>query len=116
MRFREFANDDDRFVLKLYALLKNLRGRASSKNSPAEFNWNAIDKLYPDFSIDYEVFDKIYQSNQTMFEPIVHDYSGDGITLKVPGAPEADEPGKDRETSQDKVDDIAASAAEKNLD
>lgn len=116
MRFREFANDDNRFVLKLYALLKNLRGSAESKESAGLFNWEAIDRLFPDFEIDYDVFDKVYQSNQSMFEPIVHDYDGDGVQLDVPGTNKDKEKASDRETSQDKVDDIAASAAEKNLD
>lgn len=116
MRLYEFANDDKIFVYKLYSFLKNLRGRSASKGAPAEFNWGAVDELFPDFKIDYEVFDKIFQSNQSLFDPIVHDYSGTGIKLDVPGTNKDTTANNDKETSQDKVNDIAASNAEKNLD
>ena len=116
MRLYEFANYDKQFVHKLYLELRNLRGRAASKGSAGEFSWSSIDELFPDLKIDYEVFDVIYQANKKLFDPIVHDYSGTGIQFSVPGTDKDTETGKDKETSQDKVNDIAASNAEKILD
>ena len=116
MRFFEITDTIDPNVLNLYLELKTLRGRAASKGAPAKYNWAAIDELFQDFTIDYDVFDPIFQANKKLFDPIIHDYSGDGIELDVPGTNKDKQSGKDKETSQDKVDDIAASAAEKNLD
>lgn len=117
MRFFEFKDGEiEPAVLELYVRLKNLIGSAEAKQSAGMFNWQAIDKMFQDFEIDYDIFDQIYQQHQSLFEPIVHDYSGDGVQLKVPGTNKDTQDGKDSETSQDKVDDIAASAAEKNLD
>lgn len=118
MRLYEFAENDqiDPNVLKLYLELKTLRGRAASKGAPAQYSWKAISELFPEFAIDYDVFDPIFQANKTLFDPIVHDYSGAGIELDVPGTNKDKESGKDRETSQDKINDIASSSAEKILD
>ena len=117
MRFFEFKDGEvEPAVLNLYMRLKNLIGSAEAKDSAGQFNWQAIDQIVNDLEIDYDVFDKIYQTHKGLFEPIVHDYSGDGIQLLVPGTNKDTRNGDDAETSQDKVDDIAASAAEKNLD
>ena len=117
MRFFEFSESEiDPAIADFVLLLHNLRGSAESKESAGFFNWAALDEMTPKFQIDYEVFDKIYQQHKNLFEPIVHDYSGDGVQLNVPGTNKDTKNGDDPETSQDKVDDIAASAAEKNLD
>ena len=117
MRFFEFTTSEvEPAVLELKLLLDNLRGSAEAKESAGFFNWAAIDEMTQNFEMDYEIFDMIFQKYKSLFEPIVHDYSGDGIQLDVPGTNKDTQNGDDAETSQDKVDDIAASAAEKNLD
>jgi hypothetical protein len=116
MRFFEFtADNSDKFII----LLKNLIGRASSKKAPSTLNWGAISQLSKstgfEFGADYESFKAMYDSNPAI-QKLVKNFNSSGIELKVPGAPGSEEPAQsDQETSQDKVNDIAAGAAAKNL-
>lgn len=115
MRFFEFNTPDvDRFVI----LLKNLIGRASSKKAPSTLNWNAIGHMARsngfEFGADYETFKAMYDANPTI-QGLVKNFNADGVELNVPGAPDAEQPQQDGEDSQEKVNQIAASAAQKNL-
>lgn len=112
MRLYEFAGSD--IIKNLHQELMTLKGRAESKGQPAKFNWQAIDKLIPGMKIDYDVFDMIFQANQGLFGPIVHDYNGDGIDLDVPGVKNTKD-GKPAPDAQDKVNKTAASAAMNNI-
>ena len=49
------------------------------------------------------------------FQTMVKNFNADGIELKVPGAPDAEEPAQDGETSQEKVDATADTAAPQQL-
>lgn len=119
MRFFEFGDNTgteniDRFVI----ILKNIIGRASSKKAPAKMNWASLDRMVKtggsELSADYETFKSMYDSSPIL-QHMVKNFNADGIVLNVPGAPDADAPTQDGETSQEKVDQIAASAAPKML-
>jgi hypothetical protein len=115
MRFFEFNSPDiDKFV----ALLRNLIGRASSKKAPAVLNWNAIARMSRsngfEFGADYETFKAMYDDTPAL-QSMVKNFNADGIELDVPGAPDTEQPEQDGEDSQEKVNDIAAGAAKKNI-
>jgi hypothetical protein len=119
MRFFEFAGEDDG-IDKFIMILRNYVGRAASKKAPSELNWNGLGKIARsngfEFAADYETFKSIFDSTPAL-QALVKDYNADGITLKVPGAPDDQEqsPQKTGKTSQDQVDQMAASAAPQQL-
>lgn len=118
MRFFEFAGDDegDRFLM----VLKNYIGRAASKKAPAKLNWNGLNKVLStsgfELTADYETFKAMYDGSPAI-QALVKNFNDDGIELNVPGAPDAEkEPTQGTgQTSQDAVDQIAASAAPQQL-
>lgn len=118
MRFFEFAGDDegDRFLM----VLKNYIGRAASKKAPAKLNWNGLNKVLAtsgfELATDYETFKAMYDGSPAI-QALVKNFNDDGIELNVPGAPDADqEPTQGTgQTSQQAVDQIAASAAPQQL-
>jgi hypothetical protein len=119
MRFFEFAGEDDG-IDKFIMILRNYVGRAASKKAPAQLNWNGLGKIARsngfEFAADYETFKSIFDSTPAL-QALVKDYNADGITLKVPGAPDDQEqsPQKTGKTSQDQIDQMAASAAPQQL-
>ncbi len=115
MRFFEFSETQpiDKFV----NTLRNLIGRAASKKAPANMNWAALDKIVRsngfELAMDYETFKSMYDSNP-IIQQFVKNFNSDGIELNVPGAPDSDQtqsPQEKGQTSQDAVDQTAASAA-----
>ena len=112
MRFFEFGgvDDGDRFIM----VLRNYIGRAASKKAPAKLNCAGLNQVLQtngfELTADYETFKAMYDSNIAI-QSMVKDFNADGIELNVPGAPDADEPTQDGETSQEKVDQTADSAA-----
>ena len=116
MRFFEFGGDDtgDKFVM----VLRNYIGRAASKKSPTKLNWNGLNQVLKtsgfEVAADYETFKSMYDSSPAI-QAMVKNFNADGIELKVPGAPDADEPTQDSETSQEKVDATADTAAPQQL-
>jgi len=113
MRFREFV--DNPVKNKLVTVLRTLRGRSASKETPAELSWPAINKMIGNMAIDYETFKSLYDNDPELFKNLIHNFDSDGVKLEVPGV-SSKQPASDKEDSQDKVDDIAKSNAEKNLD
>ena len=119
MRFFEFAGEDDG-IDKFIMILRNYVGRAASKKAPSQLNWSGLGKIARsngfEFAADYETFKSIFDSTPAL-QALVKDYNADGITLKVPGAPDDQEqsPQKTGKTSQDQVDQMAASAAPQQL-
>jgi hypothetical protein len=117
MRFFEFSgdNENDGFVM----VLRNYIGRSASKKAPAKLNWGGLNKVLAtsgfELTADYETFKAMYDSSPAL-QAMVKNFNDQGIELKVPGAPDADAqqttPGK---TSQDAVDQMAASAAPQQL-
>ena len=116
MRLHEIADENlDKYII----ILKNLAGRAASKKTPAQFDWQAIEQMAKGAGIritaDYENFKTMFD-NSPVLQNLVANFNADGLTLNVPGV-SSDQPDQgDDETSQDKVDDIAAANAEQNLD
>jgi len=116
MRFFEFndsADETDRFLI----VLRNYIGRAASKKSPAKLNWNGLNQVLKtngfELTADYETFKAMYDSNAAV-QALVKNFNQDGIELNVPGAPDSNaenEPEQGGQTSQDAVDQTAASAA-----
>lgn len=118
MRFFEFGDTNtniDKFILAL----KNFIGRASSKKSPSTLNWNAISAISRangfELGMDYHTFKAMYDQNPIL-QSLIKDFNDNGITLKVPGAPDDKNPPQDGETPQDKVDQMASSAVGQQLD
>jgi hypothetical protein len=62
----------------------------------------------------YETFKAMYDANPTL-QGLVKNFNADGIQLNVPGVPDVEQPKQDGEDSQEKVNQTAAAAAEKNL-
>lgn len=117
MRFFEF--DDAQPIDGLINTLRNLIGRASSKKAPANMNWAALDKIVKsngfELAMDYETFKSIYDSNPSV-QALVKNFNDKGLELNVPGAADsAKEPTQGGQTSQDAVDQMAASAAPQQL-
>ena len=116
MRFVEFAPNQliDRYVI----VLKNLIGRASSKKSPAKFNWAGLNQILKtsdaSLATDYETFKAMYDSSPAI-QNLVKNFNADGVELNVPGAPDSEEPAQDGTDSQAAVDQTAASAAPQQL-
>jgi hypothetical protein len=117
MRFVEFAPDMmiDRYVV----VLKNLIGRAAAKKSPSKLNWDGLNQILKsnnaEITADYETFKAMYDSSPAL-QNLVKNFNADGIELNVPGAPDADqEPTQGDQSSQDAVDQTAASAAPQQL-
>lgn len=119
MRFFEFADDNDA-VEKFATVLKNFAGRGASKKEPVKLNWQALDRISKstgaEITADYETFKAMYDSSP-LLQSVVKNFNADGLELNVPGAPDAEkEPTQGTEkTSQDAVDQMAASAAPQQL-
>lgn len=116
MRFFEFAGDDN--LDKVVIVLRNFIGRHSSKQAPATLNWASLSRVLSSagasVAVDYDTFKSLYDSN-LQIQAMVKDFNGNGVTLKVPGSPDNPADSQDGETSQDKVDKIASSAATNQL-
>lgn len=114
MRFFEFSGDDaaEKFVM----VLRNYIGRAASKKAPAKLNWGGLNKVLStsgfELTADYETFKAMYDASPTI-QAMVKNFNDKGVELNVPGAPDAEkEPTQGTgQTSQDAVDQTAASAA-----
>lgn len=120
MRFFEF-NDTNADIDKFIMILRNFIGRAASKKTPAKLNWNGLQKIASlsgfELAADYETFKSMYDSNPAI-QALVKNFNADGIELNVPGAPNEEPQGDGTQTPQDSqaaVDQIAASAAPKQL-
>ena len=118
MRFFEFADADvdlDKFVI----ILKNFVGRSSSKKQAAKLNWKSLQQISDrsgfEMGADYETFKSIYDSSP-IIQSLVKNFNADGIELNVPGTDkDTQTPVKQGQSSQDAVDQIAASAAPQQL-
>ncbi len=117
MRFFEFSGND--IAEKLIIVLRNYIGRASSKKAPAKLNWNGLQQVLKtngfEIAADYETFKSIYDSSPAI-QSLVKNFNDQGIELNVPGAPDSEKQQTTKgQTSQDAVDQIAASAAPQQL-
>lgn len=121
MRFFEFANTNsgiDKFILILKTEISNY----AKRRSPATLNWPTIAQLAKRAGFEflgdpytcYETFTELYDSTPLLQE-LVADFNQVSITLNVPGVSDAEE-NDDSEDSQANIDQIAASAAPKQLD
>ena len=118
MRFFEFADADvdlDKFVI----ILKNFVGRSASKKQAAKLNWKSLKQIADrsgfEMGADYETFKSIYDSSP-IIQSLVKNFNADGIELNVPGTDkDTQTPVKQGQTSQDQVDQMAASAAPQQL-
>lgn len=113
MRFFEFDGADT-----LTLILKNIIGRAGSKNQPARLNWEAINSILKRMGqeqLDYDAFKSIYDQSPVL-QNLIHDFNADGISLNVPGSKDQ-KMGKETnpQDSEEKVAQIAAANAEKQL-
>ena len=115
MRFFEFAGDNDG-IDKFIMILRNYVGRAASKKAPVTLNWNGLAQVTKsngfEFAADHETFKSMFDSTPAL-QSLVKDFNADGISLKVPGAPDDQEqsPQQTGQTSQDQVDQTADTAA-----
>lgn len=114
MRFFEFSGIN--IMDKVLVVLKNYIGRQAGAKTPIRLNWQALNQILTrtgaGVAADYETFKSLYDSNPVM-QTLVRDFNQDGIELNVPGTePEATQ---DAQTSQEKVDQVAAAAAPQQL-
>jgi hypothetical protein len=114
MRFFEFSGKEN--MDKVIVVLRNYIGRQAGAKAPIRLNWNALNQILTrtgaGVAADYETFKSLYDNNPVI-QSLVRDFNQDGIELNVPGTePEATQDGQ---TSQEKVDQIAASAAPQQL-
>lgn len=114
MRLYEFESTT--LMHKVKAVLNNLKGSSEAHGSSGRYSWQAIDNMFRDIAIDYETFDPMYQANPKLFEPLVRNYNSQGVQLNIAGTDKDTDKKPDKDDSQDVVNKIAASAAEKNLD
>lgn len=114
MRFFEFSDGSDRFVM----VLRNYIGRAASQKAPAKLNWAGLNKVLAtsgfELSADYETFKAMYDSSPAI-QAMVANFNDDGIELKVPGVGQDAEKPDGTQDSQAEVDKAAASAAPAQL-
>ena len=117
MRLYEFDIGND-ILVKFVLMLKNEIGSAQEKGTPVSLNWAALTQLAKDKNIrlkfDYETFKSLYDTSPIL-QKVIKNFNAKGIELNVPGAPDSQEPQQGDETSQDAVDQIAASAAPQQL-
>ena len=117
MRFFEFNPADDANIDKFIIILRNYIGRAASKNSPVKLNWAGLGQIAKssdfEFAADYETFKSMYDSNPAL-QNMVKKFSADGVELKVPGVSDS-EPPQDGQTSAEKIDKMASSAADNQI-
>ena len=118
MRFFEFAEFDDN-ANRLVMILKNYVGRAASKKTPAKLNWAGLNQVLKssgfEMAADYETFKSLYDMSPVI-QNLVSNFDADGITLNVPGAPDDIQSPQDGKSSAEKVDKMAASAVDGQLD
>jgi hypothetical protein len=120
MRLFEFASSEgNETVGKLLLLLRNYRGRAASKKTPARLNWRTIEKL-TGIEIDNEIFQSVYDDPKlgAKFQELIKDFDANGIELRVPGTDSTETKNsgvKGQQDSQAAVDKIAASSAPQQL-
>jgi hypothetical protein len=123
MRIFEFTSisEDEQigneYAGKVKQALDTLIGRASSKNQPANFNWEFFNNLpeLQGLKFDVSLFKVIYDKYPQIAN-LVKDFGPKGIQLKVPGVDaETEKPGSDQDSAEDDINKIAASNAEKQL-
>lgn len=117
MRFYEFSGVDtgiDQFA----ALLHTLAGRAASAKKPLKMNWQSVSQLGNSIGMDlvnYDTFKSMYD-NDAAIQAITKDFDRNGLELKVSGVSDQDDDMDVNAPPSQSVDDIAAGAAEKQMD
>jgi hypothetical protein len=127
MKIFEVLGDDplDKFLM----VLRNQIGRSSKLATPAPMSWEAVASIarktgfetMADPNTAFGAMKDLYDTNpiaKAKLEQLVKNYNQkDGLILKVPGAPDEEKsPTQGGEkTSQDAVDQMAASAAPQQL-
>ena len=119
MRFFEFGDNNNANMDKFILALRNHIGRAASKGAPANLNWNAIAAMSRangfELGADAETFKAMYDANPAL-QALVKDFNDQGISLNVPGAPGDEITGPDGQSPAEKVDQVASSAVDQQLD
>lgn len=103
---------EDRFASDLEMVLRNLMGRANKKGSPLEFSYAGLSNLMKNLgygAIDYNAFDKIYQSNPSV-QAIIQNYNEDGIIVAT-DIQDPDDQEQIERPEGPSVDQMASSAA-----
>ena len=99
--------------------LRNHIGRAASKKVPANLNWNAVAAISRangfELGADFETFKAMYDANPAL-QALVKDFNDQGISLVVPGAPGDETVAPDGQSPAEKVDQMAGSAVDQQLD
>lgn len=127
MRIFEITGDDS--LDKFLVILRNQIGRSSKRSTPAPLSWEAVASMaksagfevMADPNTAFSVMKDLYDTDpvsRAKLEQLVKNYNqNDGLILKVPGAPDEEKnPTQGGEkTSQDAVDQTAASAAPQQL-
>lgn len=114
MRFYEFSGVNtgiDQFA----ALLHNLAGRAASAKKPLKMRWESVSQLAKSIGLEivnYDAF-KSMHTNDAAIQAITKDFDQQSLELNVPGV--SDQNSDDTNVPGQSIDDIASSAAEKQM-
>jgi hypothetical protein len=108
--------------------LKTLVGMHAKQGKPASMNWLSVAQIAKKTGFEmlgdtnpenaYETFAMLWDENpraKGLLEPLVNNFSGKGIELKIPGVSDQEPGDRGSETPQDAVADIAATAAPQQL-
>ena len=98
-------------------ILTNLQSRADSKNTSAQFSWQAISKMMQNVTgqeIDYDAFKSQFDANPQM-KSLVDKFDENGITIKTKN--KVKEPGQpsDKDKAMANVKSSAKRAAAKMI-
>lgn len=96
--------------------MKNLIGRADSKNQPANFTWDEINKFMANIGqveFDYDSFKQAYDTDPAL-QSIVHRFDDNGVELKSKNSG-SDELPSDADPSSKTVAQMAKRSTNKNF-
>ncbi len=103
---------EDRFASDLEMVLRNLMGKANKQGSPLKFSYDGLSSLMKNMgygSIEYDSFDKLYQSTPSI-QAIIQNYNEDGIVVATDEVDPEDQEQLQRPEGPS-VDQMASSAA-----
>lgn len=108
--------------------LNTLIGMHTKQGKPAAMNWSSLAQIAKKSGFEmlgdtnpekaYDTFAVLWDENpraKSLLEPLIKNFSGQGIELKIPGVSDQEPGNQEPETPQDTVADIAASAAPQQL-
>lgn len=94
-----------------------MKGRAEDQKSPSYYSWTALSKILKNVNgstIDYNVFDSEYQTNE-LLKSLVSSYNSSGVTIKTRNKPESELTSEPDDVGDSNIDKMAKRASEKMI-